>query len=148
MSSPFTTLEEFNGAISGPTKGAIYTFANSTVINHIALLLSVGIFVWFIVRTYATRHHIPKIGRTLTHLSLFFVAGLLSSASVMSSQQPTSRKQVTQAKIQHGISCSRKLNRTITVPTGFTGMLGMISFPFSKRSSTRRRQRRQKNKNL
>ena len=54
MSSPFSTIEEFNNVLDGPTEGAIYTFANSPVINIIALLVAVGIFIWFMVATYTT----------------------------------------------------------------------------------------------
>ena len=55
MSSPFKTIEEFNAAADGPTEGAIYTFAHTPIVNALALLVSVGIFVWFIIKTYDTR---------------------------------------------------------------------------------------------
>lgn len=80
MSSPFSTYEEFEGAIDGPTGGAIYTFANSPAINTIALLICVGLFIWFLVRTFTTHYEVPAIDHSLNHLSAFIVAGLLSLA--------------------------------------------------------------------
>jgi hypothetical protein len=86
MSSPFSTYEEFEGAINGPTGGAIYTFANSPTINAIALLICVGLFIWFLVRTFNTHYQVsgqvPGIDNSLNHLSALIVAGLLSLAGV------------------------------------------------------------------
>ncbi|MEA5448995.1 hypothetical protein VB780_10480 [Leptolyngbya sp. CCNP1308] len=82
MSSPFSTFEEFEGAIDGPTGGAIYTFANSPAINAIALLICVGIFLWFLVRTFSTHYEVPAVDQSLNHLSAFIVAGLLSLAGL------------------------------------------------------------------
>lgn len=78
MSSPFSTLEEFNAAIDGPTGGAIYTFANAPAINAIALIVSVGIFIWFMVATYAKHHDLPSVDKSINRLSSFLVFGLLS----------------------------------------------------------------------
>lgn len=80
MSSPFSTFEEFQGAIDGPTGGAIYTFAGSPAINTIALLIGIGVFLWFLVRTFTTHYELPAIDHSLNHLSAFIVAGLLSLA--------------------------------------------------------------------
>ncbi|PSR18329.1 hypothetical protein C8255_08035 [filamentous cyanobacterium CCP3] len=80
MSSPFSTFEEFEGAIDGPTGGAIYTFANNPAINTIILLICVGLFIWFLVRTFTTHYNVPAVDKSLNHLSAFIVAGLLSIA--------------------------------------------------------------------
>ncbi|MBE9110252.1 hypothetical protein IQ273_12605 [Nodosilinea sp. LEGE 07298] len=80
MSSPFSTFEEFEGAIDGPTGGAIYTFANSPAINTIALLICVGLFIWFLVRTFSTHYEVPAVDKSLNHLSALIVAGLVSLA--------------------------------------------------------------------
>jgi hypothetical protein len=79
MSSPFSTFEEFEGAIDGPTGGAIYTFADNPTINTILLLICAGLFVWFVVRTFSTHYEgTPAVDKSLNHLSAFIVAGLLS----------------------------------------------------------------------
>lgn len=80
MSSPFSTFEEFEGAIDGPTGGAIYTFADSPAINTIALLICVGLFLWFLVRTFSTHYNVPAVDKSLNHLSALIVAGLISLA--------------------------------------------------------------------
>jgi hypothetical protein len=82
MSSPFSTFEEFEGAIDGPTGGAIYTFANSPAINTIALLICVGLFLWFLVGTFTTQYKVPAVDKSLSHLSALIVAGLVSLAGV------------------------------------------------------------------
>lgn len=84
MSSPFTTLEEFSNALEGPTGGAIYTFANAPAINAIALLVAVGIFIWFMVATYST-HSSPSgsMDKSLNHLSGFLIMGLLSAITAV-----------------------------------------------------------------
>ncbi|MGB3671216.1 MAG: hypothetical protein WA984_13965 [Phormidesmis sp.] len=61
MSSPFITIEEFNSATDGPTEGAIYTFANSPAINAIALVVAVGVFIWFLVATCMTHAQPPAV---------------------------------------------------------------------------------------
>ena len=80
MSSPFSTIEEFNGAADGPTEGAIYTFAHMPIINILALLVAVGIFIWFIIATYSTHVELPTaaVDKSLNRLSSWIVIGLLS----------------------------------------------------------------------
>jgi hypothetical protein len=80
MSSPFSTIDEFQGAIDGPTEGAIYTFAGSPAVNTVALLIGIGIFFWFLAKTFSTRYEANAVDKSLNHLSAFIVAGLLSLA--------------------------------------------------------------------
>lgn len=96
MSSPFATYEEFEGAIDGPMGGAIYTFAHTPTINAIALLIGVGLFVWFLARTFKSHYDLPIPEKALNHLSTFIVAGLLSLAGLehrqsVQPQQPAPR---------------------------------------------------------
>lgn len=99
MSSPFSTFEEFEGAIDGPTGGAIYTFADSPTINAIILLLCVGLFIWFLVRTFSTHYKVPAVDKSLNHLSALIVAGLLSVAGA-EYRQSTQPHQPTDAQPQ------------------------------------------------
>lgn len=80
MFSPFSTIEEFEGAIDGPTGGAIYTFAHSPALNAVALVICVALFIWFLVKTFAAPHGVPTADSSLNHLSAFIVAGLVSLA--------------------------------------------------------------------
>ncbi|MEL6815408.1 MAG: hypothetical protein AAFP03_11410 [Cyanobacteria bacterium J06598_3] len=80
MASPFSTVEAFQQASDGPTQGAIYTFAHAPVINNIALLLAVLLFLWFLTRLIKKNRNPTRFDKSLGHLSLVIVAGLLSLA--------------------------------------------------------------------
>lgn len=87
--SPFETIEEFNGVVDGPTEGAIYTFAHTPAVNMIALLVSVGLFIWFIIGTYSSHHNVPsKMDKSLNSLVMLVTVGLLSLVSVEFRQSP------------------------------------------------------------
>ncbi|MEO1591812.1 MAG: hypothetical protein AAFU71_11040 [Cyanobacteria bacterium J06632_22] len=135
MSSPFSTLEEFNGAIDGPTGGAIYTFAGSPSINAIALLVSVGLFLWFMVKTYTTAHpETPTtMDKSISHLSSFIVAGLLSLVAADQLQPPTGQEQV-----------RRRTQRTTLIGAAQRAplaLLGMVGIGLPTRRARRRRYR-------
>lgn len=95
MSSPFSTIEEFNNVLDGPTEGAIYTFAGSPLINNIALLAAVGIFIWFIVKTYSPHASPSRIDKSMNHLSSFIIIGLLS---LVAAHHPYDKQQHTTAE--------------------------------------------------
>ena len=131
MSSPFSTIEEFNGAIDGPTGGAIYTFAKTPIINHIALVVAVGLFVWFIVSAYST-HREPGVehaadngvDKSLKHLSMFIVAGLLSfvAAGHRYSSRPEANVERTAQSVPQTRSYQTASRR---VPLGLLGMMSV-----------------------
>lgn len=122
--SPFSTIEEFNNVLDGPTEGAIYTFAHSPAINTIALLASVGIFVWFIVATYRT-HAVPtsSMDKSLNKLSSFIVVSLLSvvAANQYVTNRPAGDRLTAQAKPAER-SVYQQSSRHIPL-----GLLGMVS---------------------
>ena len=131
MSSPFSTMEEFNGAIDGPTGGAIYTFAKTPIINHIALIVAVGIFVWFIISAYSTPHepgveHTADNGvdKSLNHLSMFIVAGLLSfvAAGHRYASRPEANVERTAQNMPQARSYQTASRR---VPLGLLGMMSV-----------------------
>lgn len=134
MSSPFSTIEEFNGAADGPTEGAIYTFANTPIVNTLALLVAVGIFVWFIVATYSTHVSSPTttVDKSLNRLSSFIVIGLLSL--VAADHRQTARPEhTTQATAQPSVLQSSRR----AVPFTLLGMMG-IGLPTSRRQKRKR----------
>ena len=137
MTSPFSTLEEFNAAIDGPTGGAIYTFAHTPAINAIALVASVGIFIWFIVATYASNHEIPAVDKSISRLSSFIVIGLLSLVAADQFQQTHQNRQATQAAPRLAES-SRQ-----AAPLALLGMTG-IGLPL-RRGKKQRRKRTYRN---
>ena len=130
MSSPFSTIEEFNSAIDGPTEGAIYTFANAPVFNMIALLVAVGLFVWFIASAY-THAKPPAVDRSLERLSSFIVIGLLSLVAADYPRSVRSEK-ATQAAVPTMMGASRR-----AAPMGLLGMVGIVGLPGLRRSKAR-----------
>ena len=136
MSSPFSTFEEFEAALDGPTEGAIYTFANAPAINAIALLICVALFIWFIVRTFTIHYDVPSVDSSLSHLSAFIVAGLLSLAG-MEYRHPTQPH--VPANAQQPVTISpRQATRT---PLGILGLAG-IGLPLGQRTRRKRRYHR------
>ncbi|MEO0396310.1 MAG: hypothetical protein ACFB14_21395 [Leptolyngbyaceae cyanobacterium] len=131
MTSPFSTLEEFNAAIDGPTGGAIYTFAHTPAINAIALVASVGIFIWFIVATYSSNHDLPSVDKSINRLSSFIVIGLLSLVAADQLQHTHQNKQSAQASSRLAKS-SRQ-----AAPLALLGMTG-IGLPL-RRGKRRKR---------
>lgn len=132
MSSPFSTIEEFNAAIDGPTEGAIYTFANTPIVNILALLVAVGIFVWFIVATYNTHATPPAatLDRSLNHLSSFIVIGLLSLVAADHRQVNPDKRAETAPQASSQVSQR--------VPLGLLGMVS-VGLPTFRRTTKRRK---------
>ncbi|WP_017300006.1 hypothetical protein [Nodosilinea nodulosa] len=128
MSSPFSTYAEFEGAVDGPTGGAIYTFANSPAVNIIALLIGVGFLIWFIVRTFSTHYEVPAVDRSLNHLSAFIVAGLLSltGAAYQQTVQPNQPAEAMTQAMTHRPGTPATL--------GLLGLLG-VGLPGRQRRS-------------
>ena len=146
MSSPFSTIEEFNGALDGPTGGAIYTFADKPALNNIALLVSVGIFIWFIVKTY-TSHADPSapesgIDASLNRLSSFIIIGLLSlvAADYRQGQPAAAVRQVEATRTESIRHSSRR-----AAPLGLLGMVsaGLPSLRANRKRNSRRKAQQQ-----
>lgn len=147
MSSPFSTIEDFNSAVDGPTEGAIYTFANSPVINNIALLLAVGIFIWFIIKTYSTHAGPSRVDKSMNHLSSFIVFGLLSLVTLnhwQSSQLPTLQRRAQNISQQDSVQANALTQKLRSgsqqLPTGLFGMVS-LGFPSFSRLRNRRKSR-------
>ncbi|MEO0409962.1 MAG: hypothetical protein AAF289_21680 [Cyanobacteria bacterium P01_A01_bin.135] len=118
--SPFETIEEFNGVVDGPTEGAIYTFAHTPALNAIALVVSVGLFIWFLVGTYSTHHNVPsKMDKSLNSLVMLITVGLLSLVSG-EFRQPSQTTTTAEAQSQGLSSSSRQV-----APFAFLGMTAM-----------------------
>lgn len=128
--SPFETIDEFNGVVDGPTEGAIYTFAHMPVLNVIALIVSVGLFIWFIIGTYSTHHNVPsKMDKSLNSLVMLITVGLLSLVSVEFRQPP---RPVPTAEAQPATS------RVPGIPAMLLGLTGIGA---ARRPRSRQRRR-------
>jgi hypothetical protein len=130
--SPFTTIEEFKGATDGPTEGAIYTFAQNPTLNNIALVIAVGLFVWFIISTYATHHRVAPLDKSLSRLSSLIIVGFLSfvSADYRSPPRPAKPTQT-----QHTAVLRRAPSLSLL------GLLG-LGLPLVLRPKSRQRKKR------
>jgi len=134
MSSPFSTIEAFEGAIDGPTGGAIYTFAHVPIVNAIALVIAVGLFIWFMVYSFSTRYEGTSAEPSLQNLTMLILAGLLSLVGVEQSHTQSRTQAATQEATP--VATSRP---AIRVPVGLLGLVGLGS---SSLRPTTRRQRR------
>ncbi|MEO1387945.1 MAG: hypothetical protein AAFV85_11300 [Cyanobacteria bacterium J06634_6] len=143
MSSPFASIEEFNNALDGPTGGAIYTFADKPIFNNIALLASVGIFVWFIIKTYTTHAEPSSVDNSLNRLSSFIVIGLLSL--VAADYRQTNRPE--QSSQMQGAQTSTLQSSRKTLPLGLLG-LASVGLPTLRRSKGRKRKSKSRLKGL
>ena len=143
MSSPFSTLEEFNGALDGPTGGAIYTFADKPALNNIALIVSVGLFVWLFVKTYTSPagSSAPEssIDASLNRLSSFIIIGLLSLVAADYRQQgrPDIVTRQVDATRMEGVRHSSRRAAPL-------GLLGMVSVGLPSLRASRKRKNRNK----
>ncbi len=139
MSSPFSTIEEFEGAIDGATEGAIYTFYNSPVVNIIALLIGVVLFCWFIFKTFSTHYDLPGVDKSLNSLSVLLVAGLLS----LTGAEYRQNRQSTQAT--EAIPQAVAYQQPTRTPLGLLGLVG-IGLPSVRRTKGRYRQHLARNR--
>ena len=77
MASPFSTIEAFHAAAESATKGAIYTFAHISTVNHVGLGLSFLLFGWFIFKINRQSDSPSRLHKSLSQLSLAVVSGIL-----------------------------------------------------------------------
>ncbi|TVQ16602.1 MAG: hypothetical protein EA367_19925 [Leptolyngbya sp. DLM2.Bin15] len=80
VASPFQTWAEFEGAMDGPTGGAIYTFADRPGINAIMLIVSALMFIYFLYASFHTKIN-DEPAKSPTALGVLFLAGAVSLAS-------------------------------------------------------------------
>ena len=139
--SPFATWEEFEGAIDGPTGGAVYTFADRPALLGIATVVSALVFVYFI---YASFH--IKSGDTSAEpphaLGLLLVAGAASAMAGLYEgfvdQKPTQHTSRS-GQVSRMSNSSRKLPAVLL---GMTSIAGMSA----KRKRTKGSRRRLRNR--
>lgn len=132
--SPFSTAEEFQGAIDGPTGGAIYTFADRPALIGIMVFLSALIFLYFLYVSFNIKegHSTAKAPHVLAALLLVGAASAMTSlyenVNNQDARRVANRYEMTQSR------SSRALPAALL---GMTGIAGM-----SKRKRARRKARR------
>ena len=132
--SPFKTWEEFDGALDGPTGGAIYTFADRPALIGIMVVVAALVFVYFIYASFNMKAG-ESDAKSPPMLGLLLVAG---AASAMASLYEgfTERGNVQQASRSAEVAQVTKPSRKS--PAAMLGMLGMVGVSKRKRSSHRR----------
>lgn len=132
--SPFTTWEEFEGAIEGPTSGAIYTFADRPALVGIMVVVAALVFLYFIYASF----HISSgesSAKSPTVLGMLLVAG---AASAMTSLYEGFTEQTVQQASRSG-EISQPAKQSRKVPLAMLGMTGLAGISQRKRVSRRRR---------
>lgn len=135
--SPFQGWEAFEGAIEGPTAGAIYTFADRPVLIGIMIVVAALIFLYFIYASF----HISS-GRSTPKsppvLGLLLVAG---AASAMTSlyegvmEREAGRQTARSVPSQVAAPTARKM------PLAMFGLTGVVGLTGRRRPRQRRRLR-------
>ncbi|MGD1928961.1 MAG: hypothetical protein ACFB12_08620 [Leptolyngbyaceae cyanobacterium] len=135
--SPFNGWAAFEGAIDGPTGGAIYTFADRPILIGIMIVVAALIFLYFIYASF----HISS-GRSTPKsppvLGLLLVAG---AASAMTSlyegvmEREAVRQTARPGQSQVAEPTARK------VPLAVFGMTGLVGLTGRQRPRKRRRLR-------
>ena len=135
--SPFKTWEEFEGAVDGPTGGAIYTFADRPALIGIMVVVAALVFVYFIYASF----HISggkSSAKSPPMLGMLLVAGAASAMTALY-EGFTERESVQQASRSGEVSQPVKQSRKLPLAMlGMTGLAGMSR----KRSQRRIRLRR------
>lgn len=135
--SPFKTWEEFEGAIDGPTGGAIYTFADRPALIAIMLVVAALLFVYFLYAAF----HISAGESTAKPpgtLAMLIVAG---AASAMTSLYEGLTDQPASQQARRGGEVTRLAQSSPRhLPAALVGMAGLLGG--TKRSKSGRRVRR------
>lgn len=131
--SPFQTWEEFEGAIEGPTGGAIYTFADRPALIGIMVVVAALVFLYFIYASF----HISSgqsTAKSPTVLGMLLVAG---AASAMASLYEGFTERGTTQQAARGQEVSQVTETSRRLPAAMVGMVGL--FGASKRKKSNRR---------
>ncbi|MGF1499451.1 MAG: hypothetical protein ACFB8W_21890 [Elainellaceae cyanobacterium] len=121
--SPFSTWEEFEGAIDGPTGGAIYTFADRPALIGISIIVAALVFLYFI---YAAFH--IKSGHSSAKsppvLGLLLAAGVASAMASLY-EGVVERGTVRQASRSEMSQVARNNRKAPVALLGMTGLAGV-----------------------
>lgn len=127
--SPFQTWEEFEGAIDGPTGGAIYTFADRPALIGIMIVVAALAFLYFIYASFSISGG-KSTAKSPPVLAMLIVAG---AASAMASLYEgfTERGAVQQAS--RSGETSQVAKQSSKVPMALLGMTGLAGLSGRKR---------------
>lgn len=135
--SPFSSWEEFEGAIDGPTGGAIYTFADRPALNGIMLVVAALIFLYFIYASFHIKSG-SSSAKSPPVLGLLLVAGAASAMTTL--YEGVTEQQAGQRTAHSELSQTTKASRRL--PIALLGMTGIAGVSKRKRAKSLRRRLR------
>ncbi|MGF1480134.1 MAG: hypothetical protein ACFB4I_11670 [Cyanophyceae cyanobacterium] len=141
MSSPFSTPQEFL-----EVEGPLYTFANSPIWIAVFLILSVLIFLWFIVASYGTKSGEGR-GPNPTVMSILLITSVVSLAeSIYTASVERVREEARRAPTARTYSSSRPkktaaIQRALQLPATLLG-ISFVTGATQRRKRSRRIKRR------
>jgi len=126
--SPFDSWEAFEGAVDGPTGGAIYTFADRPALIGITIVVAALVFLYFIYASFCIKSGNSN-AKSPPVLGLLLATG---AASAMASfyEGVTERGAVQQASPP---GQSRLTKQARKVPVALLGMTGLAGVSGRKR---------------
>ena len=137
--SPFSTWEEFEGAIDGPTGGAIYTFADRPALIGVMIFVAALVFIYFLYSAFNIKngHSTAKSPQVLAVLML------VGAASAMTSLYENVRGNDTRrASDRYEVAQSTQSSRS--KPAALLGMAGIAGMSKRKRIQKARSRRRRR----
>ncbi|MEL6383748.1 MAG: hypothetical protein AAFQ89_15090 [Cyanobacteria bacterium J06626_18] len=123
--SPFETWEDFEGAIDGPTGGAIYTFADRPALIAIMIIVAALVFLYFLYAAF----HISSgesSAKSPPTLGLLLVAGAASAMATLY-EGVVEKTSVQHASRSDEVSQPTKQSRKLPLAMiGMTGLAGVV----------------------
>ena len=124
--SPFKTWEAFDGAIDGPTGGAIYTFADRPALIGVMVVVAALIFLYFIYASFhiSSGHSTAK---SPPMLGLLLVAGAASAMTSLyegAMERESGRQTARPGQSQVTEPAARKAPLALFGMTGLMGLSG------------------------
>lgn len=135
--SPFANWAEFEGAMDGPTGGAIYTFADRPALNGIALVVGALVFIYFLYSTFHTKYN-DEPHPSPTSLGAVILAGMVSLASAV--YDGYAAKEVREASTRRSQTESIA-NGQRQMPAFLVGLVGLGAAPSALRKRSKRRRK-------
>lgn len=133
--SPFNGWEEFEGAVDGPTGGAIYTFADRPALIGIMVIVAALVFLYFIYAAFQIKAG-ESGAKSPPALGLLLVAGAASAMATLY-EGWIEREAVQQASRPGKVAALTQQAREM--PIALIGMTGLAGT--TRRKSSRRGRR-------
>ncbi len=119
--SPFDSWEAFEGAVDGPTGGAIYTFADRPALTGIMIVVAALIFIYFLYATFNIKAGHSQ-AKSPPMLGLLLLAG--ASSVMVSVYEGVAERRVNPQTSRSAETGS--MSPAPKLPAALVGMAGII----------------------